>query len=77
MACRLVCAKPLSEPILEYSKLTPGEQTAVTSKFTHFHSRNALENAVSKMAAMLSRPQFVTGAMTNVRLEYQVHIHAG
>ena len=31
MACRLVGAKPLTEPVLEYSKFEPQEQTSVKS----------------------------------------------
>ena len=41
MACRLVGAKALSEPMLEYCQFEPYEQTSVKcwSKFMHFHSR--------------------------------------
>ena len=44
MACRLVGAKPLSEPMVEYCQLGPKEQTSVKSeaKFTHFHSRKCI-----------------------------------
>ena len=40
MACRLVGAKPLSEPMLEYFQLNPWEQTSGKSysKSMHFHS---------------------------------------
>ena len=39
MACRLVGAKPLSEPMLDYFYLDPLEQTSVKSYsiFVHFH----------------------------------------
>ena len=33
MACRLVGAKPLFEPMQEYYQLDPQEQTSVESKF--------------------------------------------
>ena len=61
MACRLIGAKPLSEPVLECSLLDHVEQTSMTfsSKYKIFEisiQRNAFEN-VWKMAAILSRPQ--------------------
>ena len=62
MACRLVSAKPLSEPMLEYCQL---EQTIVKSlsKFIHFIQEKASENDVWKMAAILSLPQCVKEVM--------------
>ena len=41
MACRLLGAKPLSEPMLTYSQLGLKEQNSVKyqSKWEHFHSR--------------------------------------
>ena len=44
MACRLIGAKPLSEPMLEYCWLDPWEQTSVKSlsKFIHFHLRKCI-----------------------------------
>ena len=44
MACRLVGAKTLSEPMLEYSSFEPWQQTSVKSlaKFVHFHSRKCI-----------------------------------
>ena len=61
MACRLVGAKPLSEPMLEYCYLDPWEQTSVKSyrNLNIFIQENACENVVWKMAAILSRPQCV------------------
>ena len=40
MACHLIGAKPLSEPMLYYCQLDPQEQTSVKlySKFKYFHS---------------------------------------
>ena len=40
-ACRMLCAKPLPEPMLVYCKVEPQEQTSMKSKstFKHFHSR--------------------------------------
>ena len=39
MACRLLSAKPLSEPMMVYRKLEPQEQNSVKiwSEFKHFH----------------------------------------
>ena len=62
MACRLIGAKPLSEPVVEYlliGTLGTNVSEILIEKFTCFHSRNAFENVVSKMAAILSRPQCV------------------
>ena len=44
MACRLVDAKPLCEPMLEYCWLYPYEQALMKyySKFIHFHSRKCM-----------------------------------
>ena len=44
MACRLFGAKPLSEPMLDYCKLDPWEQTSVKfeSKYKTFHSRKCI-----------------------------------
>ena len=56
MACRLVGAKPFSEPMLEYYQLDISEHTSVTlySKFIHFHKENELEQVICKIAAILS-----------------------
>ena len=61
MACHLISVKPLSEPMMEYYWLDPWEHTSVKSysQFINFHSRNAFENVVWKMAAILSQPQCV------------------
>ena len=44
MAYRLIGAKPLSEPLLEYCWLDPQEQSSVKFqlKITHFHSRKCI-----------------------------------
>ena len=44
MACCLLRAKPLSEPMLTYSQLGHKEQNSVKyqSKFEHFYSRNCI-----------------------------------
>ena len=44
MACRLVGAKPLSQPMLEYCQLDPWEQTSMKfqSQFIHFYSRKCI-----------------------------------
>ena len=61
MACRLVGAKPLSEPMLEYCQFHHWEQTSVKckSKFNMSHWRKCIKNVVCEMAAILSRPQCV------------------
>ena len=56
MACRLFDAKPLSKPMLGYGQLDPYEQTSVKfqSKYKTFHSWNASEYIICKIAAILS-----------------------
>ena len=56
MACRLIGAKLLSEPMLKYWQLV---QISVKSyaKFAHFIQENAFENVICETAAILSRPQ--------------------
>ena len=58
MACCLVSAKPLFEPLLEYCQFEPQEQTSVKfeSKYI-FIQENACENVVCEKAAILSWPQ--------------------
>ena len=58
MACRLVGAKPLPDPMLTFCQLDPQEQTTV--KFESKCKKksideNAFENVVCEMAAILSR----------------------
>ena len=57
MACRLVGAKPLFEPMLEYSQLHHWEQNSVKSyrNFYIFIQENAFENVVWQMAVILQR----------------------
>ena len=61
MACRLVGAKPLSESLLDYCQLDPCEHISMKfeTKYNNFIDKNAFENAVWKMAAILSWPQCV------------------
>ena len=62
MACRLVGAKPLSEPMLEYCKysnLTNKLQSNLKRNSYIFIQENSFENVVWKMAAILSQPQCV------------------
>ena len=61
MACRLIGAKPLSEPMLDYCQLDPCEHISVKSNqnTTIFIEENARENVVCEMAFILSRPQCV------------------
>ena len=55
MARRLIGAEPLSEPMLEYCRLDPQEQTSMKfkSKYKIFHSWKCIWN-VWEMAAILS-----------------------
>ena len=59
MACRLVGAKPLSEPMLIYCHLVPKEliQWNFNRKSNIFIQENAFESVVWNLAAILSRPQ--------------------
>ena len=61
MACRLVGAKPLSEPMLEYYWLDRRNtlQLDFNQNSNIFIQENAFESVVCKMAAILSRPQCV------------------
>ena len=60
MACRLIGAKPLSEPMQPYYQLDPKEQTSVKfeSKYKLFIQENAFEGVVREMAAILSRERW-------------------
>ena len=61
MACSLVCAKPLSEPMLEYYQMDPRNELQwnfYQNSFI-FIQENPFENVVWKMAAILSRLQCV------------------
>ena len=63
MACRLFCAKPLSEPMLEYCHLNGTIRNTLQWNFNHntklvIH-KNASENIVCEMAAILSRGRWV------------------
>ena len=70
MACHLVGAKPLSEPMLAYCQLDPLEQTSAKSesKFIFFIQENAFENVVWKMTAILCRPQCVNTGSDELKL---------
>ena len=61
MSWRLFGTKPLSEPMMYYCHSDPEEEASVKlySKFTYFHCKNALEQVVWKMTAILSRPKCV------------------
>ena len=50
MACRLLGAKPLPEPMLVYCRLDSWEQVSVKfkSEFYHFHSRKCIWKCLSK-----------------------------
>ena len=64
MACRLVGAKPLSEPMLEYCyfsnwNLSNKLQWNFNQNSNIFIQESALKNVVCEMASNLSRPQCV------------------
>ena len=61
MACRLIGAKPLSEPMLEYCWLDPWNklQWNFNRNSESFIQENVFESVVCEMAAILSRPQCV------------------
>ena len=67
MACRLLGAKPLFEPMLEYCHL---EQTLVKflSKLKIFIQVNAFESVVCEMAAILSRGSWVKPSGAEIRV---------
>ena len=60
MACRLVGAKPLSEPMLVDWKLRNKFQWNFKHNSYIFIQENAFENVVCEMAAIFSRPQCVS-----------------
>ena len=55
MACRMFCAKPLSEPILAYYQLYKF-QSDFNQNTTQLIQQNAYEIVVCQMAAILTRP---------------------
>ena len=61
MACNLVHAEPLIEPMLEYCWFEPRVQPSVKSqaKFPTFSFPNAFEYVVCEIADIFSRPQCV------------------
>ena len=61
MACRLVGAKPLSKPMMEYCYFDPWEQTSMKSlsKLIHCHSRKCIWKCRLEKATIFSRPQCV------------------
>ena len=64
MACRLIGAKPLSEPMLPYYQLDSNEHISVKLylKFKSGIHGNAFQNVVCEMVAILSQPQCVKQA---------------
>ena len=70
MACRLVGAKPLSEPMLEYCQLDPWDklQRNFNQNSYIFIQESAFENVVWKMAAIFSRPQCVNQSLNDYYL---------
>ena len=61
MACRLAGAKPLFEPMLQYSQLAPRNKLQLNfdKNSNIFVQENAFESVVCEVAAILSRPQCV------------------
>ena len=64
MACRMLCTKPLSEPILDFCQLGPCDffQWKLNQTTTIFTEEYARENVVCEMATILSRPKCVKGS---------------
>ena len=80
MACRLVGAKPWSEPMLIYCKLDPWEQIQwnLNRNSYIFIQENAFENVVWKMAAILSRSQFVNHVIElEIYMNMEINPHVG
>ena len=60
MTWRLLCAKPLSEPKLDYCQLDPTYFSETFNQNANFSTEgNAFENVGCEMAAILSQPQGV------------------
>ena len=77
MACRLIGAKPLSELMLPYCQLDPAEYITLklclnSNVIIH---RNALENVLSEMVAILSQCVDVASLLGSVVLA--MHIALG
>ena len=82
MACRLVGAKPLSEPVLECCWLDPWEQTPVKSqsKFVNFHSRKFIRKCRLENGGLFASPSMYVGSMlvaeaTGVSIFYSILLH--
>ena len=67
MACHICTAKPLPEPMLPFWQLDLKEQTLMNSYPKYKHLENVFENGISKMSAILSRPQCVNKVMSHSR----------
>ena len=67
MACHLLGAKPLPEPMLTYCQLDPLEQTSVNfkSKYEVFHSWKCIWKCRLRNGAILSRERWVNIKMSN------------
>ena len=68
MASRLVGAKPLSEPMLEYVIIGPLETKSLWNFIWNsyiFIQENVFENVICKVVAILSQPQCVNGHQMN------------
>ena len=70
MACRLIGAKPLSEPMLEYCYLDPYEQTSVKfeSKYKTFHSWKCIWKCRLGNGGHFSRGQWVKNQRSPFRV---------
>ena len=76
MACHLVGAKQLSEPMLEQFIWPLGTNFSEMLIEIHTFSlkENAFENAVFEMAANLSRPQCVNGINSKCIVSLESHL---
>ena len=75
MACRLFGAKPLSEPMLDYSQLNPRNklQWNFNQNTIFFIDGNAFQKVACEMAAILSRGRWVTRVEVRHILQCLVH----
>ena len=68
MACLLVGARPISEPMLEYCQLDPWEQASVkfqSNLYIFFILESATENILCEMVAILFRERWVNALWPN------------
>ena len=79
MACRLFGTKPLPKPVLGYCQLYPYQQTSLNfnQKIKLFIHKNASENIICEMAAILSTKRWVNSPGPGDTYMIQVIIDSG